>query len=162
MSLGFIDYIFYREPKPETVSFVDIDRYCSKDWYEIEKIPYYYENGLHNIVARYSKLPDGSLQVLNTGITESGQIKQSIGTATADDETNSKLHVTFFWPFSAEYWIVKLGDDYEYSVVSDSEREYLWILSSTKKMKPETLNEIHTWLTANGYDISKLVATPQL
>ena len=161
MSLGFVDYLFHKEPKPETVKYVDVDRYCAHPWYEIERIPYYYERGLRNVVAQYSKLPDGTLQVLNQGVNEYGEIKQSIGTATADDETNSKLHVTFFWPFSGEYWIVKLDDNYEYSVVSDSDREYLWILSSTPKMNPKRLDEIHSWLGQNGYDVSKLETTIQ-
>ena len=162
MSDSFFDFSsFFGNGSPKTVDHVSVEAYCSHVWYEIEKYPFSYEEGLHNVKATYSILPDGSIGVKNEGIDKDGKLNVSYGTATAEDNTNSKLSVTFFWPFFGEYWIIKLGDNYEYSVVSDSRRKYLWILSKTKTMNKSLLSEIKAWLVNNGFDITKLVPTIQ-
>lgn len=49
------------------------------------------------------------------------------GTAkVADPATNARLRVTFFWPFAGDYWIIDLGGEYGYAVVSNPDRSYLW------------------------------------
>lgn len=30
---------------------------------------------------------------------------------------NARLNVSFFWPFRGEYWIINLGQEYEYAVI---------------------------------------------
>lgn len=62
----------------------------------------------------------------------------------ADDNTGAKLQVSFPVTFGvpAPYWIVRLGKDYEYSVVSQPDYRYLWILSRTPTMSPELYNSI--------------------
>jgi apolipoprotein D and lipocalin family protein len=63
-----------------------------------------------------------------------------VGKATAipTDATNAKLKVTFYWPFSADYWIIALGPSlegmYQWAVVGSPCRKYLWILSRNEKM----------------------------
>lgn len=158
---NFLDSIFYEIPPLKTVDYVSLDKYCSHQWYEIQKYPFWAEDGLRDVTASYSKMPDGRIQVVNQGIKSDGTIKLSTGYATVDDNSFSKLHVTFFWPFAGEYWIIKLDKDYNYSVVSDSKREYLWILSSTPKMDPNTLVNIRHWLTRNFFNVNKLEITEQ-
>ena len=75
------------------------------------------------------------------------------------DSSNSKLKVRFFWPFTGDYWIVKLGENYSYSVVSDPQHKYLWILARSPVMDKATYNEISTWLDKNGWNSGKLVVT---
>src|SRR5690606_9961166 len=45
----------------------DIDRYLGK-WYEIARIDFYWEKGLKNVTAEYSKNEDGSIRVNNQGV----------------------------------------------------------------------------------------------
>ena len=71
------------------------------------------------------------------------------------------LKVQFFWPFKAKYWIIDLGEQYEYAVVSHPNRKYLWILSRTPNMEDRLLNEIKARLIAIGFDLSKLKRTVQ-
>ena len=47
---------------------------------------------------------------------------------------NTKLKVTFFWPFSGDYWIIDLDPDYRWVTVGEPRRKYLWILSRESKM----------------------------
>lgn len=64
----------------------------------------------------------------------SGKVSSYTGKAWAVDSTNSKLKVQFFWPFSGDYWIVALDENYQWSVVSAPGRDYLWILVCLKNI----------------------------
>lgn len=142
----------------ETVSHVDLQRYLGK-WYDIAHFPQSFQNGCSQTTAEYSLNEDGSIQVVNTCIKD-GKLKVSKGKAKVKDkETNAKLKVTFFWPFSGKYWIIDLAEDYSYAVVGHPNRKYLWILSRTKEIKPEIYAGILSRIEAKGYDLSKLEKT---
>ena len=47
---------------------------------------------------------------------------------------NSKLKVTFFWPFYGDYWILDLDPDYRWAMVGTPDRKYLWLLSRTPQI----------------------------
>lgn len=163
-SLNTINYLKMNtqiEPgELETVSHVDLQRYLGK-WYDIAHFPQSFQNGCSHTTAEYSLNEDGSIQVVNTCV-KNGKIKVSKGKAkVTDKETNSKLKVTFFWPFSGKYWIIDLAGDYSYAVVGHPNRKYLWILSRTKEMDTKTYSEILTRINKKGYDLSKLEKTIQ-
>ena len=37
---------------------------------------------------------------------------------------NSRLKVSFFWPFKADYWVIGLDPDYRWAVVGNPNRKY--------------------------------------
>ena len=79
--------------------------------------------------AEYTLQDDGTVTVLNTCYKGSldGAIDQIVGKARVPDPANpAKLKVSFFPPFEADYWIIELGADYEYAVVGDQSRFFLW------------------------------------
>jgi apolipoprotein D and lipocalin family protein len=78
-----------------------------------------------------------------------------------DTATNAKLKVSFFWPFSGHYWVIDLGENYEYAVVGHPDRKYLWILSRSPEMNDEIYNDIIEKLKTQSYDTSKLIRTLQ-
>ena len=150
-------------PELETVEHVDIERYIGT-WFEIAKLPQRFEKGLVGITATYSMLPNGKVRVLNKGYKGdlNGNTKTAEGRAmVVDTKTNAKLKVSFFWPFTGNYWILELGKDYEYAVVGDESRKYLWILSRTPQMDEATYNDLLKRVQAKGFDVSKLEKTPQ-
>ena len=150
-------------PELETVAHVDIDRYMGT-WYEIAKLPQSFEKGLVGVTATYSILPNGKVRVLNKGYKRdfNGKVKTAEGKAVVvDAKTNAKLKVTFFWPFTGDYWILELGEDYEYAVVGDESRKYLWILSRTPQMDDATYNGLVKRAHTKGFDVSKLEKNPQ-
>ncbi len=59
-----------------------------------------------------------------------------------DQKTNAKLKVAFFWPFYGDYWILVLGPNYEYAVVGDPSRDYLWILSRTRRIEESLYQQL--------------------
>ena len=150
-------------PELETVERVDIEKYMGT-WFEIAKLPQKFEKGLVGITATYSTLPNGKVRVLNAGYRRdfNGNTKTAEGRATVvDTKTNAKLKVSFFWPFTGDYWILELGKDYEYAVVGEESRKYLWILSRTPQMDEAIYNDLLKRVQAKGFDVSKLEKNPQ-
>ncbi len=149
-------------PPLETVRHVDLNRYTGR-WFEIARYPNSFERKCdRDVTAEYSTKPDGTIRVVNACITSSGKISRSEGTAkVVDASTNARLKVTFFWPFYGKYWIIGLGDQYEYAVVGEPSREYLWILSRTPGMQDALYQKILLQVAASGYDAAKLARTPQ-
>ena len=152
---------------PETALHVDLARYMGK-WYEIARKPVYFEKGLVNVTAEYTLRDDGNVMVVNRGFKQAanGPERSIEGTASvADRVTDSKLKVRFKpFPvnlFKANYWIIEVGPDYEYAVVSNAHRSVLWILSRTRAMDPAAYERILKDLQKKGFDTSKLILTPQ-
>jgi apolipoprotein D and lipocalin family protein len=144
----------------ETVPHVDLKRYAGR-WYEIARYPNRFERKCdHDVTAEYSAKENGDIRVVNTCLTKSGGTEKSEGTAKiVDASTNAKLKVTFFWPFYGKYWIIELGDDYQYAVVGEPSRHYLWILSRTPSLPDSTYQKILSQLPAKGYDPHQLIRT---
>jgi apolipoprotein D and lipocalin family protein len=149
-------------PPLETVSRVDLNRYLGR-WYEIARYPTSFERKCaRDVTADYSIKPDGGIRVVNSCVTSSGSLTRSVGTAkTVDQSTNAKLKVTFFWPFYGKYWIIGLGRDYDYAVVGEPSRKFLWILSRTPQISDDLYAHITAQLASKGYDASKLMRTRQ-
>lgn len=155
------------ESKPATVDKVDLSKYTGL-WYEIAKIPNSFQKHCAgNTTAKYSLNNDGTIKVVNSCRESDGTIDSSEGLAkVVDTKTNSKLEVSFvsifgihlFW---GDYWIIGLADDYSYAVIGTPDREYGWILSRTKQLPADKLEEVYHILIKNGYNQEDFVATVQ-
>ena len=146
------------------VNAVDLNRYLGK-WYEIASYPAWFQKGCTGSTAEYSLLPDGKIRVINRCRKGSlyGSLKESQGKAEiVDTVTNAKLKVWFFWPFKGNYWIIDLDPDYQWAVVGEPSRKYLWILSRTPTMDETVYQEILERLPQKGYDPSRLSRTVQI
>jgi apolipoprotein D and lipocalin family protein len=147
----------------QVVSHVDLSKYTGT-WYEIARYENRFQKGCVGTTARYTLRNDGKIDVLNQcrKNTLDGKLLSAQGTAKiVDVHTNAKLKVTFFWPFYGHYWIIDLGENYEYAVVGHPDRKYLWILSRTPEMDEGLYNQILERLKLQSYDISKLIKTEQ-
>ncbi|RXJ90850.1 hypothetical protein CRV01_06805 [Arcobacter sp. CECT 8983] len=151
----------YKDPNIKSVPSVDLDRYLGS-WYEIARYEHKFEKDCKNVTATYSLKEDDKIEVINrcTKIT-TGEKSKAVGEAYAVDNTNSKLKVSFFWPFYGDYWIIMLDEDYSYAVISEPSKEYLWILSRTKNLDEDTKEKILKKLESLDYDLSKLIWTIQ-
>jgi apolipoprotein D and lipocalin family protein len=144
----------------EVVPHVELEKYLGK-WYEIAHLPAKFQEGCDETTATYTLLKDGSISVLNQSIKD-GKIKQAKGKAkVVDKNSNAKLKVTFFWPFYGDYWILKLGDNYDYSVVGTPNLRYLWILSRTPQMDDKLYSKLIEYAKSKGFDVNKLIKTFQ-
>lgn len=98
-------------------------------------------------------------RVLNTcregGIN--GKRKESEGKAkTVPDSGNAKLKVSFFGPFSGDYWILDRAADYSWSIVGEPSGRYLWILTREPKPAQKTRNMLVERAKSLGYDVDML------
>lgn len=147
----------------QVVPYVDVNKYIGT-WYEIARYPNRFQKGCVGTTAQYSLRDDGKIDVLNQCRENSlnGRVLSAKGTAKiVDKKTNAKLKVTFFWPFYGHYWIIDLGENYEYAVVGHPDRKYLWVLSRTPEMEEPLYNQILVRINQQGYDVSKLMKTQQ-
>jgi apolipoprotein D and lipocalin family protein len=145
-----------------TVEKVELDRYLGR-WFQLAYFPARFQPVSCGLAtAEYSLKRNGRIEVLNScwGEEFGGKPDRSAkGTAWPADETNSKLKVRFFWPFKADYWVIDLGEDYEYTVVSEPSKKYLWILCRDMSMDDAKFSGIIERLRENGFDLSRLVYT---
>jgi apolipoprotein D and lipocalin family protein len=150
-------------PELKVVSYVDMERYMGK-WYEIALYPNWFEKGCFRSTAFYEKLKDGQIKVTNQCRMNGpdGKLNEAIGIATIPNrKTNGKLRVQFFWPFKGDYWIIDLDKDYQYSIVSEPNRQYLWILSRSPNIDVQTLETLKERIRRNGFDLTYLKQTLQ-
>jgi apolipoprotein D and lipocalin family protein len=150
-------------PELKVVSHVDIERYMGK-WYEIALYPNWFEKGCFRSTAFYEQLQEGQIKVTNQCRMNGpdGDLNEAIGIATIPNrKINSKLRVQFFWPFKGDYWIIDLDEDYQYAIVSEPNRQYLWILSRSPNMDVQTLAMLKARIRENGFDLTYLKQTLQ-
>lgn len=148
------------QPPLQTVKKVDVARYMGQ-WYEIARYDHSFEVGCRDVSAEYTLLEDGRIDVRNLCKRVDEGISEAHGKAYAVDESNARLKVTFFWPFYGDYWILMLDDAYQYALVGAPSREYLWILSRTKRIDEKTKEEILLKLPGFGYGAERLIWTIQ-
>ena len=151
-----------KKPNLETVAFVDLSRYVGQ-WYEIGRLPNRFQKKCAgSVTANYTLRSDGDIKVVNRCRKQSGEFTTATGKAKiVDSQTNAKLKVTFFWAFYGKYWILDLGPDYDYAVVGEPGRDYLWILSRTPTMDEDLYQHLVAKARARGFDTSRLIRTVQ-
>ncbi len=153
----------YSAEPVRSVPTIDLNRYVGK-WYEIARFPNWFQKKCAgDTTATYTLRPDGKIAVLNECRQSDGKLSSAKGTARLADAKgpNSKLKVTFFWPFSGDYWILDLDPDYQWVLVGEPGRDYLWILSRQPKMADGFYQRIVESAQQQGFDTSRLVKTPQ-
>ncbi len=149
---------------------VDLKKYAGK-WYEIARLPNRFQKQCTgDVTATYYLQDDGTIRVVNQCRNENGELEEAEGHARlpTDDSSSAKLEVCFapkflsFLPFVwGKYWIIDLDVDYEYAVVGEPGRKYLWILSRTPVLAEEKLDSILAGIRAKGYDLTELTRTKQ-
>lgn len=157
------------EMQVKTVPRVDLKRYTGK-WFEIARYPNKFQKKcVGNTTATYKQTSDGKIEILNQCVTKDGTIDEAKGTAKIVDETsNAKLKVrfapgvlSFLSSVWGDYWIIDLDDNYQYAVVGDPKREYLWVLSRTPEMSDAVYQNILRRVEKMGFKPGELVPTPQ-
>lgn len=142
---------------------VDIKRY-SGTWYEIARLPNRFEKDLICVTATYTIRDDGRIDVLNQGIpkTDRSKIEEAKGIAKIPDAADpAKLKVSFFWPFSGDYWILDLDDAYQYVLIGEPSRKFLWILARQKQIEESVYQRLSEKAKNLGFDTSKFERVPQ-
>jgi len=151
------------QKSPKVVSTVDLNRYKGL-WYEIARMPNFFERKLKCASATYILRDDGKITVINKGnyLTDPTKSTSSKGVAWIPDKNSpAKLKVQFFWPFTGDYWIMELDKEYRWVLVGDPSTKYLWILAREKKMDDSIYKMLLQKAVDNGYDVKSIIKVEQ-
>jgi len=62
----------------------------------------------------------------------------------------------FLWPIKADYRIVYLDSNYQYTVIGRNKRDYVWIMARNSTISAKMLSELTQFVASIGYDIDQL------
>ena len=148
-----------------TVASVDLSRYAGT-WYEIARLPMWFQRHCVDSKAMYSNRPDGAIGVHNECVTDTGKVEQAVGVATVvDAKTNAKLTVVFDNWFArlfgssrdGNYWILDLDPEYRTAMVGTPDHRFLWILSRTPQLDEATYRRLVERAQQLGYPVADLI-----
>lgn len=140
-------------PKPRCVPQVDLKRYMG-NWFEIGRYPNPWQKEFVAVKNNYRLRKDGKIDFRSVGRkkTFDGTFKEQVATAkVVSGSKSTRWKVCFFWPLTAHYWVIELGDNYEYSVVGQPDHKRLWILSREKTLDGDLRKGICERLVGHGY-----------
>ncbi|CAL5001894.1 unnamed protein product [Urochloa decumbens] len=146
---------------------LDLERYAGR-WYEIACFPSRFQPQTGtNTRATYTLNPDGTVKVLNETWTD-GRRGHIEGTAWRADpgSDEAKLKVRFYVPpflpiipVTGDYWVLHIDQDYQYALIGQPSRKYLWILCRQPHMDEEVYGALVERAKEEGYEVSKLRKT---
>ena len=139
-------------------------------WFEIARLPNRFQDQCSgDVVARYTARDGGGFEVVNSCKEKSGDFTAAEGVArTVKGAPTSVLQVRFapaFLSFLPQVWgdyqVIALDDAHTYAVVGTPDRKYLWVLSRQADMDPALYERLIDIAKSQGFDIAKVVRTPQ-
>jgi apolipoprotein D and lipocalin family protein len=154
-----------KRPPPPVVAHVDLGRYAGR-WYEIARLPAFFQRVCVRSWADYEPVAFDRLAVVNTCDTSSGERRSVRGEArVVDPATRARLLVTFdtwfAWlmprPRTGNYWIFALDPAYQTALVGTPDRSYLWILARHPRLEPAQREALVAEAQRLGFDTSRLV-----
>ncbi len=150
-----------------TVSGFEPERYVGQ-WRQIATIPAWFQRRcVANTRAEYALIEGDQLSVLNTCETKTGKTISATGRArfTGPPE-DGRLEVTFLrlfgswmWFAAGDYLVMRLGPEYEWSVVGHPSRNYAWVLAREDELADDVLASVATVLEQQAFDACRLVMT---
>jgi len=146
-------------------------------WYQVLWIPNRFQKQcVADTAATYRDLGNGTIEVTNRCRTADGKIDVVTGLARPPNAASridagklvpARLEVSFLpawlrWTGIGwgAYWVVDLASDGRYAIVSESSREYLWVLARQPALTSDDEKLIRSELQALGFDLSALKAHP--
>lgn len=160
--IGVVLFKILRPTYPflQTAANINLKKYAGV-WYEIALIPNKFEKGCSCTKAEYT-LMDDYIKVKNSCYKSiENKFIEISGKAWPIDKSNAKLKVQFYWPFRGNYWIIYVDENYQYAVVGDPSRKYLWFLARETKITKQAYKKLVFIARQRGFDTTKLVSTLQ-
>jgi len=146
----------------KTVDYVDLERYAG-DWYVIANIPYFAERG--NVAGRvnYRPRPDGRFddEYYYKKKNFDGSEKSAKGIAWILDDKNTHWRSRFIWPFTFDFYVIGLDEEYKTLALGHPSRKYGWIMARTPQMSDVDYAAWLDKMVENGYQREQFLKIPQ-
>jgi apolipoprotein D and lipocalin family protein len=141
---------------------LDLDRYMGT-WYEVARYPAKPENHCLSDAEVLYALGDkkNTFQVVISCTIKDNNSDFWNTKGKIDKAGDGELKMSHFVLFSKKYWVLAIGQDYEWVLVGSPNHKSLWVLSRTTTLKPEVLAEIEAKAVEEGFQASKLKNMPQ-
>ncbi len=141
-------------------------------WYQVAWFPNRFQKQcVSDTVATYRLLPDERVEVVNRCKLADGSFESITGVARpaaaairGTQLEPAQLEVSFLpaalrWlPIWGSYWVIQLADDGRYAVVSEPQRNYLWVLARTPQLSAADESAIRSRLVQQGFELSRWIA----
>lgn len=138
-----------------------LDRYLGT-WYEIARLDHSFERGLERVSASYSLRDDGGVRVVNRGRESDGNWREAEGKAYfVGSPDEARLKVSFFGPFYGGYNVIDLDPDYQLSLVTSYNHDYLWILSRSPQPPKAKVDALIAKARGLGFATDQLIWVSQ-
>jgi len=147
---------------PAVATNFDLQRFQGH-WYEIARVPRDYDVDCRDTVADYRLTNSRQLEMRHTCVSGSGTgTNQNFqGLASVDDASVPAKLTLQIGSYAASYWVLEVGDDYEYAVIGHPSRTMLWVLSRTPELDATRYDHALSMAAGRGFDISQMKMTPQ-
>lgn len=142
---------------------VDLPRFMGT-WYVIAHVPYFFEAGKVATRDEYRLRPDGRIDndfVFKRRFGEPDRRWRGISTV-VPGSGGARWQVQFVWPLRTELVVVHVDADYQGAVLATPDRDLAWVFGREPAMAPERYSALVQRLAAQGVDISRLQAVPQV
>jgi apolipoprotein D and lipocalin family protein len=163
-------------PPLQALPSLDVKAYMGR-WYQVAWIPNRFQKQcVSDTAATYRDRGDGTVEVLNRCKLADGNVDSVLGIARPPDGKAriengrlmpARLEVSFLprWLRWAglgwgAYWVVDLADDGRYAIVSESSREYMWVLARQPVLTPVDDAVVRAKLQALGFDLTRVQTHP--
>lgn len=133
-------------------------------WYEVASYPFKPErrcvSNSIELIAPGEK--HNQLQLVDACTTKRGYTDARNETANAEEKNGGgEFKVRTIWPFSRKYWILALGQNYEWALIGSPNHRTLWVFSKTPTLSPQVLAEIEAKGASEGFPSARLVQARQ-
>lgn len=134
------------EPLPVVPEF-NINKYLGS-WYEIARFPTTSEVGCRNAVMHYASKPDkpGYINLISE-CDRLGAVHTRLEAELSSPDADYPARMVMEYRAAGikhhfNYYVLAVGDNYEWALVGEPNRDYLWIFSRQPQLEPEVLREL--------------------
>jgi apolipoprotein D and lipocalin family protein len=147
--------------EPSVAPNFELERFQGR-WYEVARIPRDYDQRCHDTTADYRLVAPGKLELHHQCRLRSatGSLSEFVAPATVDDPNVPAKLTLDLGLYRGSYWVLEVGNDYDYALIGHPSLTMLWVLSRTKTLPADVLAGLKQRASREGYDPGALVMTP--
>ena len=150
-------------PPIRTAESIDLNRFAG-DWFVIANIPTFIETDAYNAVESYAEPVNGRIATtftFNKGGFEGERKTYQPKAFVREGSGNAVWGMQFVWPIKAEYRVVYIDPEYQFTIIGRTKRDYVWLMARQAVIAEDDYKRLLSIIEQEGYDLDKLRLVPQ-